>query len=76
MKQEMIVKTGEDGRIYSQTPLVRCKDCKYVAMLNGSYYCDKPNEDRIRFKKPDWFCADGERKEESLHPIAPYLMVR
>ena len=67
MKQEMIVKTGEDGRIYSQTPLVRCRECKWYTLEPGKWECalyDWAHE-------PDWFCADGERQKESLHPIAP-----
>ena len=74
MKQEMIVKTGEDGRIYSQTPLVRCKDCKYWKQREPENcgYCEEHNENHTGV----WFCADGESQKESLHPIAPYLMVR
>ena len=35
------------------TPVVRCKDCKYFK----TRLCE--NEDNY----DDWFCADGERKE-------------
>ena len=46
--------------------LVRCKDCKhgqYEEWDNGectdkTVYCDM-----YGIHKPDWFCADGERKQ-------------
>lgn len=46
--------------------LIRCKDCKhgqYEEWDNGecvdkTVYCDG-----YGIHKPDWFCADGERKE-------------
>ena len=47
--------------------LVRCKDCKhgqYEVWDNGecvdkTVYCDG-----YGIHKPDWFCADGERRTE------------
>ena len=46
-------------------PVVLCKDCKWC----HAGYCEK-YDDLILFgyaKKPwsDWFCADGEKREES-----------
>lgn len=45
-------------------PLVLCKDCKHWDE-GHSEECD--NSDSVCFHngwcKPDWFCADGERKE-------------
>lgn len=41
-------------------PVVRCKECKY-----WEYDCIFPNG-YCRLRKqdnPDWFCADGKRKE-------------
>ena len=43
--------------------IVRCRDCVHyqdwgiskICMRLGSYYGDN---------RPDWFCADGERKEK------------
>ena len=44
-------------------PVVRCKDCKYWD-IGHTEECD--NSDSVCFHngwcKPDWFCADGERK--------------
>lgn len=38
--------------------LVRCKDCKY---LDSDWdYCPMLDKDDV---EPEWFCADGERKE-------------
>ena len=44
--------------------VVRCKDCKYGYMLPNSsdyVYCTKPYSGMISHK-PDWFCADGDRR--------------
>ena len=45
--------------------VVRCKDCKYCN--NKDYVCEHPNEwgneDTRNQRNPEWFCADGERKE-------------
>ena len=40
-----------------QEAVVRCKDCKYYHGVNLG--CGALN----LYPKPDWFCADGERKE-------------
>ena len=40
-----------------QPEIVRCKDCKYYNSLMG--YC----KDGHSYPSPDWFCADGKRKE-------------
>lgn len=51
-----------------QKSVVRCKDCKHRSKEMYDYYGD-PN-DKVYVcqindiaKKPDWFCADGERQE-------------
>lgn len=42
--------------------LVRCNECKHLGDNDGYYFC---NAIGIAFgDKPDWFCADGERKEK------------
>ena len=63
--EELIImrSKGVDGTIYRQRPLVRCKDC--VHWDKGcTEECD--NSDSVCFHngwcKPDWFCADGERR--------------
>lgn len=55
----------------AQPELIRCKDCKWYEI----YQLKKDGTDDRRYKpsycvnlafhaSPDWFCADGERKEE------------
>lgn len=42
--------------------VVRCKDCKHLGENDGYYFC---NAIGIAFfgDKPNWYCADAERKE-------------
>ena len=46
--------------------LVRCKDCKHGDMLCADYVSciiSEENESGCHVShKPDWFCADGERR--------------
>ena len=54
--------TTQDG--YRPADIVRCKDCKYGYMLPNSsdyVYCTKPYSGTTSHK-PDWFCADGDRR--------------
>jgi hypothetical protein len=55
--------------------IVTCKDCKYYRNKGNKYsYCTKRlNVDSItdRYREPDYFCANGERKE-FLKRIIPY----
>lgn len=63
----MIPHVKKDGCEFSVEPLVLCKDCKhgqYEEWDNGecvdkTVYCDG-----YGIHKPDWFCADGESKDE------------
>ena len=55
----------KDGKfpIGKWTELVRCRDCAYRVEANtsdGSAWCSQLDG----LMPPDWFCADGERKEE------------
>lgn len=53
--------TPSDGNLaISWKPLVRCKDCKWYhqAFANEGRCVNHDND----FHKPDWFCADWERK--------------
>lgn len=49
--------------------VVRCRDCKWYYVFNGHGSCDLLDLE-ARYIQPDWFCADGERKEddEIQHP--------
>lgn len=51
-----------NSEILDAVEVVRCKDCKNLGENDGYYFC---NAIGIAFgDKPDWFCADGERKHE------------
>lgn len=41
-------------------PVVRCRDCKYAQtdVMYHDIWCDGI------IRKPNWFCADGERRDE------------
>ena len=43
--------------------LVRCKDCHYgIRNSKEDIFCIKAIYND-KYKRPDWFCADGEHKE-------------
>ena len=47
-----------------QPDIVRCRDCKHygykdMTNVDGFCYCLKRHE----YPNPDWFCADGKRRE-------------
>lgn len=48
-------------------PVVRCKDCRYSDdyYIDGGCYCKHP-EQGMRYigTNWNWYCADGERKED------------
>ena len=49
-----------DGKITPLPDVVLCKDCKwYIKKFENEGRCIKHDND---YHKPDWFCADGERR--------------
>ena len=59
--KEFIIRRDCFGNIYTQTELIRCKDCKHCDDKSNSPWM---NCMRLRMTTtPYWFCADGERKE-------------
>lgn len=44
--------------------VVRCKDCKWYYIFNGHDRCDLLDLE-ARDVRPDWFCADGERRKDA-----------
>lgn len=55
--------------------VVRCKDCKHASpwfdgcakkflLQSGDVFCGLHSYLRQECHKPDWYCADGERKTE------------
>lgn len=62
---------GEIGSDYQWSDnhgeLIRCRDCKHgrsIKPMDGFILCKK-NKDDYCHRAPDWFCADGERKEDN-----------
>lgn len=53
----------ESGKIAPIPVIVRCKDCKWLLECeNGELQCEiKQGWFPV---KPDWFCADGEKKSD------------
>lgn len=50
-----------------QPEIVRCRECKHGCRMGsgGVYMCESPEQNEkmcIHVHKPDWFCADGERR--------------
>lgn len=47
--------------------LVRCKDCihRFVGGENVRYNVCERNHNRVQ--SDDWFCADGERRDDGKH---------
>ena len=56
--KEFIIRRDCFGNIYTQTELVRCKDCKHYS----GQFCNK--NDVYPWPKDNWFCADGEVKND------------
>lgn len=50
-----------EKELNKQPEIVRCKDCKYYTNVDGYMYCIKMHE----YPYFEWFCADGERKENA-----------
>ena len=46
--------------VISYKSLVRCKDCKYYTAGYACQYIDV-----YPYPEPDWFCADGKRREDN-----------
>ena len=44
----------------SQPQIVRCKECKHLGYTSSHWFCKLLN----RCVDEDWFCADGDRKEQ------------
>jgi len=51
-------------------PVVRCRDCVYGCLSKNArdedkVFCENPDFERMDYlvNEPDWYCADGERRE-------------
>lgn len=45
-----------------QPQIVRCKDCKHGVPSSDEYMLCNKGIKFDQYKKPDWFCADGEKR--------------
>lgn len=63
MAEYIVRETGYPGAVKQEIvcELVRCKDCKYAIDWDEKLGCEWHGFYSI---KPDWFCADGERRED------------
>ena len=60
---KMIPHCTKDTITYEMDELVRCKDCKHAKGQNkNEVWCCFVDDGFSH--EPDWFCADGERKDE------------
>lgn len=69
MSEYIILETGYPGAIKKKVvaELVWCKDCKWYQEgydIDGKWFTRCNGSVRTYgHTKPDWFCADGERRE-------------
>ena len=61
--RELIVRMEDSGRLTPIAELVLCKECKFKRELLFPLPTGETIECGGRYHKPDWFCADGKRKE-------------
>lgn len=60
----------EGGKCVEFVKVVRCKDCKYYQTDDVKCPCNiglenpVPDAEYTWVPEPDWFCADGERREK------------
>ena len=55
-------KALRDAKTIDAPPVVRCKDCKYF-LEDGDCFCENIEQyEHEKSVSPDWFCADGERR--------------
>ena len=53
-------KAYDEGYEARDSEIVRCKDCKYHDFYDNHHSCVWHGFADV---KPDWYCADGERRE-------------
>ncbi len=63
MKREYIVPIEHIGEIApGNKEIIRCKECKY--WRQNTEFCGRWSVGNVaQHTPPDWFCADGERRE-------------
>ena len=78
--QEYIIELSSDdenalsiiAKAYNLHELIRCKYCKHATMTSDGKMCkycamdtDDFGDQREVYHDADWFCADGERRDET-----------
>lgn len=70
-KETMTLIADAVALLSEQPEIVRCKDCKYATMtIDGDLckYCELDEDEngflREVYRDADWFCADGEAKQD------------
>ena len=62
---ERVIEEGPPKPSEDLVEVVRCRDCKWVEKVEGKYVryilCGLSHN---KAHSNDWFCADGERREE------------
>lgn len=75
MKKEYIVELREEeaDELMDEhwvSELVRCKDCKNAVVYDGNeVICTHIDSNGNDKHSNDWFCADGERREENENGV-------
>lgn len=49
------------NQLNAKPEIVRCKDCKW---LSEKGFCKHPNGGAGNIRSENWYCADGERKDD------------
>ena len=64
--KDNIVKCIERQPTADVVEVVRCKDCKYcVDLIMGGLWCEHPDNRNPLGCRPNDYCNDGERREDS-----------
>lgn len=63
MTKEQVEKLKEPFK--DVVSVVRCKDCRHCTFSDGEQLADCMIKQGWFPVKPEWFCADGERREEN-----------
>lgn len=61
-REEDTVIPVKGKRLVLYAELVRCMDCEHGEKVNSVFLCGKTRGFGIAHE-PEWFCADGERRE-------------
>ena len=60
-----MVKTRSITPTVDAVPVVRCKDCIFGEQINNRYICTNAGHCQSKSNEPEWFCADGVRRDET-----------